>query len=162
MTTLIFDWSELLGEDASGSVRVRATRWRKEPETLGVPWFRDQRFTGRATMDVDPGLVLELTWTPSGQHGSLHQTIVVPDEGEHLAHLLAVDPESLDPVGRDRAAWELIDARLEALESRPAPDVDLTGYATEEYVDAVVAAIPTPAPSTLLRDPETGDYYTEA
>lgn len=162
MTTLIFDWSELLGQDASGTVRVRATRWRHEPDTLRVPWSRDLRFTGRTTLEVDAGLVLSVEWRPEGVADSLSQTLVVPAEGEHFAHLLAVDPESLDPVGRDRAAWEWIGARLDALESRPASDVDLTGYATEAYVDAAVATIPTPAPSSLLMDPDTGDYYMEA
>lgn len=163
MTTLIFDWSELRGRDAVGWVRVRATRWRHEPDTLVVPWSRDLRFTGREVLEVDAGLVLAVEWRPDGVASSLSQTLVVPAEGEHFAHLLAVDPESLDPLGRDRAAWEWIDARLDALESRPAGEaVDLTGYATEAYVDAVVAAIPTPAPSSLLMDPETGDYYLEA
>jgi len=142
MTTLIFDWSELLGQDASGTVRVRATRWRHEPDTLVVPWSRDLSFSGRETLDVDPGLVLELEWRPEGVTASLAQTIVVPAEGEHFAHLLAVDPSTLEPLEGDdllRAQDILDDARallteIESGKYRGADGAD--GVSVESITDA--------------------------
>lgn len=118
MTALIFDWSELLGRDATGVVRVRATRWRHDPETLVVPWSRDLRFTGRATLDVDAGLVLSVEWRPEGVADSLAQTLVVPASGEHLAHLLAVDPSTLEPLPESMPSAVDLVARAEALVTR--------------------------------------------
>ena len=119
MTTLILDWSDWDGA-ASGWVSLTRVTWRRDPDTYQVPWTRQVRVEGRATVDVQgmAGEVLRVRWTPDGG-ASRSEHVLVPAEGEHLVHLLErVDESTLDPLPEDMpSATELV-ARTEALVAR--------------------------------------------
>ena len=93
MTTLIFDWSDWDGP-ATGHVVVTRRTWRRAPESLHVPWQVVVPVDGRATLDVAhvAGEVVSIRWAPRGA-SSRTDHVLIPDGGEHLAHLLGlVDP----------------------------------------------------------------------
>lgn len=119
MTTLILDWSDWDGA-ASGWVSLTRVTWRRDPDTYQVPWTRQVRVEGRTVVDVQgmTGEVLAVTWAPDGG-GRRTDHVLVPAEGERLAHLLErVDPATLDPLPEDMpSATELV-ARTEALVAR--------------------------------------------
>lgn len=105
MTTLIFDWSDWDGP-ASGHVVVTRRTWRRAPESLHVPWQVVVPVDGRATLDVAhvAGEVVSIRWAPRGA-ASREDHVLIPDGGEHLAHLLdRVDPSTLEPLDVDDAA----------------------------------------------------------
>ena len=117
MTTLIFDWSDWDGP-ATGHVVVTRRTWRRAPESLHVPWQVVLPVDGRATLDVAhvAGEVVSIRWAPKGA-ASREDHVLVPDGGEHLAHLLErVDPSTLEPDAEPSPIWEAtLDARLDAL-----------------------------------------------
>ena len=93
MTTLIFDWSDWDGP-ATGHVVVTRRTWRRAPESLHVPWQVVLPVDGRATLDVAhvAGEVVSILWAPR-RTSSRTDHVLIPDGGEHLAHLLGlVDP----------------------------------------------------------------------
>ena len=102
MTTLIFDWSDWDGP-ATGHVVVTRRTWRRAPESLHVPWQVVLPVDGRATLDVAhvAGEVVSIRWAPRGA-ASRTDHVLIPDSGEHLAHLLErVDPSTLEPLPED-------------------------------------------------------------
>lgn len=119
MTTLIFDWSDWDGP-ASGHVVVTRRTWRRAPESLHVPWQVVVPVDGRATLDVAhvAGEVVSIRWAPRGAT-SREDHVLIPDGGEHLAHLLdLVDPSTLEPLPEDLpSAFDLV-ARAAGLVSR--------------------------------------------
>ena len=99
MTTLIFDWSDWDGP-ASGHVVVTRRTWRRAPESLHVPWQVVVPVDGRATLDVAhvAGEAVSILWAPR-RMASRTDHVLIPDGGEHLAHLLdRVDPSTLEPL----------------------------------------------------------------
>ena len=119
MTTLIFDWSDWDGP-ASGHVVVTRRTWRRAPESLHVPWQVVVPVDGRATLDVAhvAGEVVSIRWAPRGAT-SRTDHVLVPDGGEHLAHLLdRVDPSTLEPLPEDLPSAVDLVARAEALVAR--------------------------------------------
>ena len=114
MTTLIFDWSDWDGP-ASGHVVVTRRTWRRAPESLHVPWQVVVPVDGRATLDVAhvAGEAVSIRWAPRGA-ASRTDHVLIPDGGEHLAHLLdRVDPSTLEPLPEDLpSAFDLV-ARAE-------------------------------------------------
>lgn len=99
MTTLILDWSDWDGP-ASGWVTLTRRTWRRDPDTYQVPWQASLRVEGRTVTDVQAvaGEVVSIRWAPDGVSSRLEH-VLVPDEGEHLAHLLErVDPSTLEPL----------------------------------------------------------------
>ena len=119
MTTLIFDWSDWDGP-ATGHVIVTRRTWRRAPESLHVPWQVVLPVDGRATLDVAhvTGEVVSIRWAPRGA-ASREDHVLVPDGGEHLAHLLeTVDPSTLEPLPEDLPSAVDLVARAEALVSR--------------------------------------------
>lgn len=127
MTTLILDWSDW-GGAASGWVSLVRATWRRDPDTYQVPWARQVRVEDRGVVDVQgmSGEVLAVTWAPDGA-GRRTDHVLVPAEGEHLAHLLErVDPTTLDPLPEVDAltAADLlarVQAELDRLTAAPAP-----------------------------------------
>ena len=162
-TTLILDWSDWDGA-ASGWVSLTRVTWRRDPDTYQVPWTRQVRVEGRAVVDVQgmAGEVLAVTWAPDGG-GRRTDHVLVPAEGEHLAHLLErVDPDTLDPLPEDMpSATELV-ARTEALVARieggeftgadgadgvgveSITDADGDGVATVRLTSGAVSDLPLP------------------
>ena len=119
MTTLIFDWSDWDGP-ATGHVIVTRRTWRRAPESLHVPWQVVLPVNGRVTLDVAhvAGEVVSILWAPKGA-ASREDHVLVPDGGEHLAHLLErVDPSTLEPLPEDLPSAVDLVARAEALVSR--------------------------------------------
>ena len=119
MTTLIFDWSDWDGP-ASGHVVVTRRTWRRAPESLHVPWQVVLPVDGRATLDVAhvAGEAVSIRWAPRGA-ASRTDHVLIPDGGEHLAHLLdLVDPSTLEPLPEDLPSAVDLVARAEALVSR--------------------------------------------
>ena len=99
MTTLILDWSDWEGP-ASGWVTLTRRTWRRDPDTYQVPWQVSLRVEGRTVTDVRAvaGEVVSIRWAPDGVSSRLEH-VLVPDDGEHLAHLLErVDPSTLEPL----------------------------------------------------------------
>ena len=119
MTTLIFDWSDWDGP-ATGHVVVTRRTWRRAPESLHVPWQVVVPVDGRAILDVAhvAGEAVSILWAPR-RMASRTDHVLIPDGGEHLAHLLdRVDPSTLEPLPEDLpSAFDLV-ARAEALVSR--------------------------------------------
>ena len=119
MTTLIFDWSDWDGP-ATGHVIVTRRTWRRAPESLHVPWQVVLPVNGRATLDVAhvAGEVVSIRWAPQGV-ASRTDHVLIPDGGEHLAHLLdRVDPSTLEPLPEDLPSAVDLVARAEALVAR--------------------------------------------
>ena len=119
MTTLIFDWSDWDGP-ASGHVVVTRRTWRRAPESLHVPWQVVLPVDGRATLDVAhvAGEVVSILWAPRGT-SSRTDHVLIPDGGEHLAHLLdRVDPSTLEPLPEGMPSAVDLVARAEALVTR--------------------------------------------
>ena len=119
MTTLIFDWSDWDGP-ATGHVVVTRRTWRRAPESLHVPWQVVVPVDGRATLDVAhvAGEVVSIRWAPRGA-ASRTDHVLIPDGGEHLAHLLdRVDPSTLEPLPEDLPSAVDLVARAEALVAR--------------------------------------------
>ena len=119
MTTLIFDWSDWDGP-ASGHVVVTRRTWRRAPESLHVPWQVVLPVDGRATLDVAhvAGEAVSIRWAPRGA-SSRTDHVLIPDDGEHLAHLLdRVDPSTLEPLPEDLPSAVDLVARAEALVAR--------------------------------------------
>ena len=119
MTTLIFDWSDWDGP-AAGHVVVTRRTWRRAPESLHVPWQVVVPVDGRATLDVAhvAGEVVSIRWAPQGA-ASRTDHVLIPDGGEHLAHLLdRVDPSTLEPLPEDLPSAVDLVARAEALVAR--------------------------------------------
>ena len=119
MTTLIFDWSDWDGP-ATGHVVVTRRTWRRAPESLHVPWQVVVPVDGRATLDVAhvAGEVVSILWAPRGA-ASRTDHVLIPDGGEHLAHLLdLVDPSTLEPLPEDLPSAVDLVARAEALVAR--------------------------------------------
>ncbi|MDY6054337.1 hypothetical protein [Micrococcus sp.] len=146
MTTLILDWSALLDRPETGTVTVVRKGYEAAPETLRTPWSTCLRVDGRATLDVDGGSVVDVTWTPDGATRSYQRTVLVPAEGEHLAHLLErVDKATLDPLPEADAvsAAEAL-ARAEGAAARAGRSADVAvvsaGLAEAAADAAVVSA----------------------
>ena len=119
MTTLIFDWSDWDGP-AAGHVIVTRRTWRRAPESLHVPWQVVLPVDGRATLDVAhvAGEAVSILWSPRGA-ASREDHVLVPDDGEHLAHLLdLVDPSTLEPLPEDLPSAVDLVTRAEALVAR--------------------------------------------
>ena len=119
MTTLIFDWSDWDGP-ASGHVVVTRRTWRRAPESLHVPWQVVVPVDGRATLDVAhvAGEAVSILWAPR-RMASRTDHVLIPDGGEHLAHLLeTVDPSTLEPLPEDLPSAVDLVARAEALVAR--------------------------------------------
>ena len=126
MTTLIFDWSDWDGV-AEGRVTLARVSWRRDPETLQVPWSRHVRVPGRATEDVPEmsGEVLRIRWTPEGA-SQREEHVLVPtgpnpdrEDGAWYAHLLErVDSATLEPLDGDdvTTAAEVLAKAAEAAE----------------------------------------------
>ena len=114
MTTLIFDWSDWDGP-ASGHVVVTRRTWRRAPESLHVPWQVVVPVDGRATLDVAhvAGEAVSILWSPR-RAASRTDHVLIPDGGEHLAHLLdRVDPSTLEPLPEDLPSAVDLVARAE-------------------------------------------------
>ena len=119
MTTLIFDWSDWDGP-ATGHVVVTRRTWRRAPESLHVPWQVVLPVDGRATLDVAhvAGEAVSILWSPR-RMASRTDHVLIPDGGEHLAHLLdRVDPSTLEPLPEDLPSAVDLVARAEALVAR--------------------------------------------
>ena len=138
MTTLIFDWSDWDGP-ATGHVIVTRRTWRRAPESLHVPWQVVLPVDGRATLDVAhvAGEAVSIRWAPRGA-SSRTDHVLIPDGGEHLAHLLdRVDPSTLEPLPEDLpSAFDLVARAEEAARVATAT----TATVTESSQRAVNAA----------------------
>lgn len=172
MTTLIFDWSDWNGP-AAGHVVVTRRTWRRAPDSLHVPWQVVLPVDGRATLDVAhvAGEVVSIRWAPRGA-ASREDHVLIPDGGEHLAHLLErVDPSTLEPLPEGLPSAVDLVARAEALVSR-IESGEFTGaagrgvasitaegaQATVTYTDGTASTIPLPRGPQGERGPkgETG------
>ena len=161
MTTLIFDWSDWDGP-ATGHVIVTRRTWRRAPESLHVPWQVVVPVDGRATLDVAhvAGEAVSILWAPQ-RMTSRTDHVLIPDGGEHLAHLLdRVDPSTLEPLPEDLpsavdlvARAEALVARIESGEFTGAAGTDGRGVAsitaegetaTVRYTDGSVSTLPLP------------------
>ena len=161
MTTLIFDWSDWDGP-ATGHVIVTRRTWRRAPESLHVPWQVVLPVDGRATLGVAhvAGEAVSIRWAPRGA-ASRTDHVLIPDGGEHLAHLLdRVDPSTLGPLPEDLpsavdlvARAEALVARIESGEFTGAAGTDGRGVAsitaegetaTVRYTDGSVSTLPLP------------------
>lgn len=138
MTTLIFDWSDWDGP-ATGHVVVTRRTWRRAPESLHVPWQVVLPVDGRATLDVAhvAGEAVSILWAPQ-RMTSRTDHVLIPDDGEHLAHLLdRVDPSTLEPLPEDLpSAFDLVARAEEAARVATAT----TATVTESSQRAVNAA----------------------
>lgn len=138
MTTLIFDWSDWDGP-ATGHVVVTRRTWRRAPESLHVPWQVVLPVDGRATLDVAhvAGEAVSILWAPR-RMTSRTDHVLIPDDGEHLAHLLdRVDPSTLEPLPEDLpSAFDLVARAEEAARVATAT----TATVTESSQRAVNAA----------------------
>ena len=161
MTTLIFDWSDWNGP-ATGHVIATRRTWRRAPESLHVPWQVVLPVDGRATLDVAhvAGEVVSIRWAPRGA-ASREDHVLLPNGGEHLAHLLdLIDPSTLEPLPEDLpsavdlvARAEALVARIESGEFTGAAGTDGRGVAsitaegetaTVRYTDGSVSTLPLP------------------
>ena len=161
MTTLIFDWSDWDGP-AAGHVVVTRRTWRRAPESLHVPWQVVLPVNGRANLDVAhvAGEAVSIRWAPRGA-ASRDDHVLVPDDGEHLAHTLErVDPSTLEPLPEDLpsavdlvARAEALVARIESGEFTGAAGTDGRGVAsitaegetaTVRYTDGSASTLPLP------------------
>lgn len=136
MTTLIFDWSDWDGP-ATGHVIVTRRTWRRAPESLHVPWQVVQPVNGRATLDAAhvAGEAVSIQWAPRGA-ASREDHVLVPDDGEHLAHLLErVDPSTLEPLPEDLPSAVDLVARAEAIVA----DIDAEGGLLRELAQQVTS-----------------------
>ena len=128
MTTLIFDWSDWDGP-AAGHVVVTRRTWRRAPESLHVPWQVVVPVDGRATLDVAhvAGEVVSILWAPQ-RMTSRTDHVLIPDDGEHLAHLLErVDPSTLEPLPEDLpSAFDLVARAEEAARVATATTATIT------------------------------------
>ena len=129
MTTLIFDWSDWDGP-ASGHVVVTRRTWRRAPESLHVPWQVVVPVDGRATLDVAhvAGEAVSILWAPR-RTASRTDHVLIPDGGEHLAHLLdRVDPSTLEPLPEDLpSAFDLVARAEESARVATATTATVTG-----------------------------------
>ena len=129
MTTLIFDWSDWDGP-ATGHVVVTRRTWRRAPESLHVPWQVVVPVDGRATLDVAhvAGEAVSILWSPR-RAASRTDHVLIPDSGEHLAHLLErVDPSTLEPLPEDLpSAFDLVARAEEAARVATATTATVTG-----------------------------------
>ena len=119
MTTLILDWSDWDGP-ASGWVTLTRRTWRRDPDTYQVPWQVSLRVEGRTVTDVRAvaGEVVSIRWAPDGVSSRLEH-VLVPADGEHLAHLLErVDPATLESLPEDMPSAVDLVARAESLVTR--------------------------------------------
>lgn len=158
MTTLIFDWSDWDGP-ATGHVAVTRRTWRRAPESLHVPWQVVVPVDGRATLDVAhvAGEAVSIRWAPRGAT-SRTDHVLIPDGGEHLAHLLdLVDPSTLEPLPEGMPSAVDLVARAEALVTRiesgefrgeagrGVASITAEGEtATVRYTDGSVSTLPLP------------------
>ncbi|MCV7529030.1 hypothetical protein M3D01_003965 [Micrococcus luteus] len=128
MTTLIFDWSDWDGP-ATGHVVVTRRTWRRAPESLHVPWQVVVPVDGRATLDVAhmAGEAVSILWAPR-RAASRTDHVLIPDGGEHLAHLLdRVDPSTLEPLPEDLpSAFDLVARAEEAARVATATTATIT------------------------------------
>ena len=142
MTTLILDWSDWEGP-ASGWVTLTRRTWRRDPDTYQVPWQVFLRVEGRAVVDVQAvaGEVVSIRWAPDGVSSRLEH-VLVPDEGEHLAHLLErVDPSTLEPLPEPLpSAAELVTRAEEAALTATATITESAQQATTAAEQATTAA----------------------
>lgn len=141
MTTLIFDWSDWDGP-ASGHVVVTRRTWRRAPESLHVPWQVVVPVDGRATLDVAhvAGEAVSILWAPR-RMASRTDHVLIPDGGEHLAHLLdRVDPSTLEPLPEDLpSAVDLVARAEEAARVATATTATIT-EASQRAADAAEQA----------------------
>lgn len=170
MTTLILDWSDWDGP-ASGWVTLTRRTWRRDPDTYQVPWQVSLRVEGRAVVDAQDaaGEVVSIRWAPDGVSSRLEH-VLVPDDGEHLAHLLErVDPSTLEPLPETMpSATELV-ARAESLVTRiesgefagaagvgveSITDGDGDGVATVALSDGSTSSLPLPRGPEGERGPQ--------
>ena len=160
MTALVFDWSDWDGP-ATGHVVVTRRTWRRAPESLHVPWQVVVPVDGRATLDVAhvAGEAVSILWAPRGA-ASRTDHVLIPDGGEHLAHLLErVDPSTLEPLPEDLPSAVDLVARAEALVARiesgeftgaagvgveSITDQDGDGVATVKLSDGSTSSLPLP------------------
>lgn len=163
MTTLVLDWSDWNGP-ASGWVTVTRRTWRRDPDTYQVPWQVSLRVEGRAVVDVQTaaGEVVSIRWSPDGVSSRMDH-VLVPESGEHLAHLLErVDPATLEPLPEDMPSAVDLVARTEALVTRiesgeftgadgadgvgveSITDEDADGVATVRLTSGAVSDLPLP------------------
>ena len=161
MTTLILDWSDWDGP-ASGWVTLTRRSWRRDPDTYQVPWQVSLRVEGRTVTDVRAvaGEVVSIRWAPDGVSSRLEH-VLVPDDGEHLAHLLErVDPATLEPLPEEQALTAAqmmaqVQAEVERLtaaeavkgdDGRGIASVTADGEtATVTYTDGSTELLPLPA-----------------
>ena len=150
MTTLIFDWSDWDGP-ATGHVVVTRRTWRRAPESLHVPWQVVVPVDGRATLDVAhvAGEAVSILWSPR-RAASRTDHVLIPDGGEHLAHLLdRVDPSTLEPLPEDLpSAFDLVARAEEAARVATAT----TATVTESSQRAVNAAARAAKAATLSQE----------
>lgn len=141
MTTLIFDWSDWDGP-ATGHVVVTRRTWRRAPESLHVPWQVVVPVDGRATLDVAhvAGEAVSILWAPR-RAASRTDHVLIPDGGEHLAHLLdRVDPSTLEPLPEDLpSAVDLVARAEEAARVATATTATIT-EASQRAADAAEQA----------------------
>ena len=141
MTTLIFDWSDWDGP-ATGHVVVTRRTWRRAPESLHVPWQVVLPVDGRATLDVAhvAGEAVSILWAPR-RMASRTDHVLIPDGGEHLAHLLdRVDPSTLEPLPEDLpSAVDLVARAEEAARVATATTATIT-ESSQQAADAAEQA----------------------
>lgn len=161
MTTLILDWSDFDGAVA-GVVTLSTEQWRRDPDTHRVPWTHREWVDGRAVVDVSgaAGEVLRVLWSPAGGVEPRTDVVLVPAEGEHLAHLLdRVDPSTLEPLPEAMPSAADLISRAEALTARiesgeftgeagvgveSITDDDGDGVATVTLSDGSTSSLPLP------------------
>ena len=159
MTTLIFDWSDWDGV-AEGRVTLARVSWRRDPDTLQVPWSRHVWVPGRATEDVPEmsGEVLRIRWTPEGA-SQREEHVLVPtgpnsdrEDGAWYAHLLErVDSTTLEPLDGDDAATaaEVLSKAAEAVE-RVAADAEQARDAATMSQESALSVLPMVAGSVTI------------
>ena len=150
MTTLILDWSDWEGP-ASGWVTLTRRTWRRDPDTYQVPWQVSLRVEGRTVTDVRAvaGEVVSIRWAPDGVSSRLEH-VLVPDDGEHLAHLLErVDPSTLEPLPEPLPSAADLVTRAETAALTVATT---TASVTESAQQAITAAEQARDAATLSQD----------
>lgn len=165
MTTLIFDWSDWDGV-AEGRVTLARVSWRRDPETLQVPWSRHVWVPGRATEDVPEmsGEVLRIRWTPEGA-SQREEHVLVPtgpnpdrEDGAWYAHLLErVDSATLEPLDGDDAvtAAEVLSKAAEAAERAVSASAGISEAAERASSSSDTAAGAASAASVSAESAET-------
>ena len=150
MTTLILDWSDWEGP-ASGWVTLTRRTWRRDPDTYQVPWQVSLRVEGRTVTDVRAvaGEVVSIRWAPDGVSSRLEH-VLVPDDGEHLAHLLErVDPSTLEPLPEPLPSAADLVTRAETAALTVATT---TASVTESAQQAIIAAEQARDAATMSQD----------